>query len=216
MAQTFAPYMTLINDPTLSKTGGNWAADLVPGYTDKGQSRSWVDGHFLAVPKYAKNADWSIEFIRMACSKKWQLRSMERGNAPPRGSALNDPTMAEKLGWPPTAAHSIETGVPHPGASGMDHHRADTPHWRIRSPARAENRQGGARRGRRRLAAHLAARRHRARLKHPWKASRNCHLAQSIFRGAHSMAASIKKAVLSPKTASGVKSYPPLAMEKRR
>src|SRR5215467_935173 len=114
MAQTFAPYMTLINDPALSKTGGNWSADTVPGYTDKSQSRSWIDGHFLAVSKYAKNPDWSIEFIRMACSKKWQLRSMERGNAPPRGSVLNDPGMAEKLGWPPTAARSITTGVPTP------------------------------------------------------------------------------------------------------
>ena len=114
MAQTFAPYMTLINDPALSKTGGHWSADVVPGYTDKSQSRTWVDGHFLAVPKYAKNADWSTEFIRMACSKKWQLRSMERGNAPPRGSVLNDPAMAEKLGWPPTAARAIETGVPTP------------------------------------------------------------------------------------------------------
>jgi multiple sugar transport system substrate-binding protein len=114
MAQTFAPYMTLITDPALSKTGGNWSADLVPGYTDKSQSRSWVDGHFLAVPKYAAHPDWSIEFIRMACSKKWQLRSMERGNAPPRGSVLNDPTMAGKLGWPPIAARSIETGIPTP------------------------------------------------------------------------------------------------------
>src|SRR5215468_5281852 len=83
MAQTFAPYMTLINDPALSKTGGNWSADTVAGYTDKSQSRSWIDGHFLAVSKYAKNPDWSIEFIRMACSKKWQLRSMERGNPTP-------------------------------------------------------------------------------------------------------------------------------------
>ncbi|MBV8505420.1 MAG: extracellular solute-binding protein [Alphaproteobacteria bacterium] len=114
MAQTFAPYMTLINDPTVSKTTGNWSADVVPGYTDKSQSRTWIDGHFLAVPKYAKNPDWSIEFIRMACSKQWQLRSMERGNAPPRASALNDPTMAAKLGWPPTAARAIETGVPTP------------------------------------------------------------------------------------------------------
>jgi ABC-type glycerol-3-phosphate transport system substrate-binding protein len=87
---------------------------VVPGYTDKSQSRTWIDGHFLAVPKYAKNADWSIEFIRMACGKQWQLRSMERGNAPPRRSVLSDPTMAEKLGWPPTAARAIETGVPTP------------------------------------------------------------------------------------------------------
>jgi multiple sugar transport system substrate-binding protein len=114
MAQTFAPYMTLINDPALSKTGGNWSSDLVPGYTDKNQSRTWIDGHFMGVSKYAKTPDWSIEFIRMACSKKWQLRSMERGNAPPRGSVLNDPVLAGKLGWPPTAARAIETGIPTP------------------------------------------------------------------------------------------------------
>jgi multiple sugar transport system substrate-binding protein len=100
--------MTVINDPALSKTGGNWSADVVPGDTDKSQSRTWVDGHFIAVSKYAKNADWSIEFIRMACSKQWHDGA---GNAPPRRSVLNDPAMAEKLGWPPTAARAIETGV---------------------------------------------------------------------------------------------------------
>jgi ABC-type glycerol-3-phosphate transport system substrate-binding protein len=114
MAQTFAPYMTLMNDPANSKTAGRWAADVVPGHTDKSQSRTWIDGHFLAVPKYTKNADWSIEFIRMACSKQWQLRSLERGNAPPRGSALRDPGMAAKLGWPTVAAEAIETGIPTP------------------------------------------------------------------------------------------------------
>ena len=45
---------------------------------------TWIDGHFLAVPKYTKNADWAMQFISMACSRQWQLRSMVRGNAPPR------------------------------------------------------------------------------------------------------------------------------------
>jgi ABC-type glycerol-3-phosphate transport system substrate-binding protein len=114
MAQTFAPYMTLMNDPANSKTAGRWAADVVPGHTDKSQSRTWIDGHFLAVPKYTKNAEWSIEFIRMACSKRWQLRSMERGNAPPRGSVLREPAIAAKLGWPPVAAQAIENGISMP------------------------------------------------------------------------------------------------------
>ena len=35
-----------------------------------------------------KNADWSLEFIRLACSKKYMRQSMIRGNAPPRGSVL--------------------------------------------------------------------------------------------------------------------------------
>jgi multiple sugar transport system substrate-binding protein len=112
MAQTYAPYMTLMNDPANSRTAGRWAADLVPGHTDKSQSRTWIDGHFLAVPKYTKNADWSIEFIRMACSKQWQLRSIEHGNAPPRGSVLREPAVAAKFGWPPVAAEAIETGIP--------------------------------------------------------------------------------------------------------
>jgi ABC-type glycerol-3-phosphate transport system substrate-binding protein len=120
MAQTFAPYGTLINDPAVSKTAGRWAWSVVPGHTDKAQSRTWIDGHFLAVPKYAKHADWSLEFIRMACSKEWMRRSMERGNAPPRGSVLRDPAMVSKIGWPPVAATAIETGVPTPAHPAWD------------------------------------------------------------------------------------------------
>ncbi len=36
--------------------------------------------------------------------KDWKQRSMVRGNAPPRGSVLEDPAMVELIGWPPTAA----------------------------------------------------------------------------------------------------------------
>ncbi|TDH59215.1 extracellular solute-binding protein [Dankookia rubra] len=120
MAQTFAPYGSLINDPTVSKTAGNWAWAIVPGHTDIEQSRTWIDGHFLSVPRYAKNPDWSIEFIRMACSQRWQRRSMERGNAPPRGSVLRDSDMAAKYGWSPVAAKAIETGVPTPSHPVFD------------------------------------------------------------------------------------------------
>ncbi|HWZ51178.1 MAG TPA: hypothetical protein VNW54_06920, partial [Granulicella sp.] len=97
---------TLINDPQLSKTAGRWAWATVPGDTSKAHSRTWIDGHSLSVPKYAKYPDWSLEFIRMACSKQWMLRSMERGNAPPRGSVLRDPTMVAKLRWPPVATEA--------------------------------------------------------------------------------------------------------------
>ena len=55
-----------------------------------------------------------LVFIRMACSKDWMRRSMIRGNAPPRGSVLRDPEMVAKIGWPPVAAASIETGIPTP------------------------------------------------------------------------------------------------------
>ena len=114
MCQTFAPYGTLMNDPKVSRTGGKWTWATMPGQTAKEQSRTWVDGHFLGVPKFSKQKDWSIEFIRMVCDKRWMRRSMERGNAPPRGSVLRDPEMIEKIGWPPVAAAAIETGIPTP------------------------------------------------------------------------------------------------------
>lgn len=114
MCQTFAPYGTLMNDPKVSRTGGKWTWATMPGQTAKEQSRTWVDGHFLGVPKFSKQKDWSIEFIRMVCDKRWMRRSMERGNAPPRGSVLHDPEMIEKIGWPPVAAAAIETGIPTP------------------------------------------------------------------------------------------------------
>ena len=120
MTLTFAPYGSLINDPALSKTAGKWAWAVVPGHTDVSQSRTWIDGHFMSVPKYAKHPDWSLEFIRMACSKQWLLRSAERGNAPPRGSVLRDPGLTEKLGWPPIAAKAIETGIPTPAHPAWD------------------------------------------------------------------------------------------------
>lgn len=120
MTLTFAPYGSLINDPALSKTGGKWAWGVVPGHTDVSQSRTWIDGHFMSVPKYAKHPDWSLEFIRMACSKQWLLRSAERGNAPPRGSVLRDPGLTEKLGWPPIAAKAIDTGIPTPAHPAWD------------------------------------------------------------------------------------------------
>jgi ABC-type glycerol-3-phosphate transport system substrate-binding protein len=114
MAETFAPYGTLINDPKLSKTGGKWNWDTVPGQTAKSQSRTWVDGHSLSVPKYTKNRDWALQFIHMATSQGFMRRSMIRGNAPPRGSVLRDPEMVERISWPPVAAAAIETGIPTP------------------------------------------------------------------------------------------------------
>jgi multiple sugar transport system substrate-binding protein len=114
MCQTFAPYVTLMNDPKISKTGGKWVSGMVPGRTSKEQGRTWVDGHFLGVPKFSKQKDWAIEFIRMVTDKKWMARSMERGNAPPRGSVLRNPEIVAKFGWPAVAASAIETGIPTP------------------------------------------------------------------------------------------------------
>jgi ABC-type glycerol-3-phosphate transport system substrate-binding protein len=112
MSVTFSSYGTLFNDPKFSQTPGRWAWATMPGHPAKDQNRSLVDGQFMAISKYSKNPDWAMEFVRMACSKEAMLRSMEGGNAPPRGSSLRNPAMVEKLGWPAAAAEAIETGIP--------------------------------------------------------------------------------------------------------
>jgi ABC-type glycerol-3-phosphate transport system substrate-binding protein len=115
MTQLFAPYGTLINDPKISRTGGKWAWTTVQGPHSKEEGRTWVDGHFLGVPKFTRNKEWALEFIAMCCSREWQKRAMIRGNAPPLRSVLEDPEMVERIGWPPVAAQAIETGFPTPG-----------------------------------------------------------------------------------------------------
>jgi multiple sugar transport system substrate-binding protein len=123
MSVTFSSYGTLFNDPKLSQTAGRWAWATMPGHAAKEQSRSIVDGQFMAISRYSKNADWAMEFVRMACSREAMLRSMEGGNAPPRGSSLRNPAMVAKLGWPAVAAEAIETGIPapsHPAWDGLE------------------------------------------------------------------------------------------------
>ena len=63
MTQLFAPYGTLINDPKISRTGGKWAWTTVQGPHSKEEGRTWIDGHFLGVPKFTKNKEWALEFI---------------------------------------------------------------------------------------------------------------------------------------------------------
>ncbi len=114
MAVTLSPYGTLINDPTLSKTGGRWAWDTVPGGTTKDQSRTTVGGWTFGVPKGGRNTEWAWEFIQFATSKAWMRRSIERGNAPPRISVLNDPSVRARFGWAPVAAEALKTAVQDP------------------------------------------------------------------------------------------------------
>ena len=60
VAVTFSPYGTLIQRSELSKTAGRWAWATMPGHTEKAQSRTIVDGQFMAISKYSRNADWAI------------------------------------------------------------------------------------------------------------------------------------------------------------
>jgi multiple sugar transport system substrate-binding protein len=109
MTVTLAPYGTLINDPKLSKTGGRWAWSPMPGAKTKEQGRTWLAGWVFGVPTACRNKEWAFQFVQMATSKKWLRRSMDRGNAPTRASALRDPTAIEFVGWAPAAATALET-----------------------------------------------------------------------------------------------------------
>ena len=109
MTLTLAPYGTLLNDPKLSHTAGLWAWAVPPGHHSVSESSTSMGGWTFSVPKDGTNQEWAFEFIQMACSKQWMQRSLERGNAPPRVSVLNEPTVAERFGWAPVLAATMKT-----------------------------------------------------------------------------------------------------------
>lgn len=108
MGMTFAPYGTLLNDPAVSRTGGRWAWAVPPGATSAAQSKTTVGGWSFAVPRSSRSKEWAFELILLATNKQWMLRSMERGNAPPRKSVLMNEAMRAKYGWAPIAAKALE------------------------------------------------------------------------------------------------------------
>lgn len=114
MAVTLAPYGTLINDPKLSKTAGRWSWAVTPGGKSRDQSRTTLGGWTFGVPKGGRNQDWAWAFIQLATSKQWMRRSLERGNAPPRVSVLNDPSIVERFGWAPVVAEAMKTAEQDP------------------------------------------------------------------------------------------------------
>ncbi len=109
MMVMLAPYGTLINDPKLSRTAGKWAWALAPGATSISQTGTDLGGWSLAVPKTARNTEWSFEFIKLATSKKWLRRSMDLGNAAPRELVLHDPHVIKQYGWAPVMGQSLKT-----------------------------------------------------------------------------------------------------------
>jgi multiple sugar transport system substrate-binding protein len=114
MTLTLAPYGTLVNDPKLSRTAGRWAFDVAPGARSRTESRVSVGGWTLGVPTTCRHKDWAFEFIQMATSKEWIRRSLERGNAPPRVSVLNQPDIQQRFGWAPALAAAMQTATLEP------------------------------------------------------------------------------------------------------
>jgi ABC-type glycerol-3-phosphate transport system substrate-binding protein len=114
MTITLAPYGTLINDPKLSKTAGRWGWAVAPGAHSRAESRVSVGGWTFGVPSESRNKEWAFEFIQMATSKEWMRRSIERGNAPPRVSVLNQPDVRQRFGWAPVLAEAMQTATLEP------------------------------------------------------------------------------------------------------
>ena len=114
MTITLAPYGTLINDPKLSKTAGRWGWAVAPGAHSRAESSVSVGGWTFGVPSACRNKEWAFEFIQFATSKEWMRRSLERGNAPPRVSVLNQPDVQERFGWAPVLAEAMQTATLEP------------------------------------------------------------------------------------------------------
>lgn len=114
MTVTLAPYGSLMNDSGQSETAGNWKAVTVPGRYQKDEGRSWLNGWMFGVPRSSRNKRWAFEFIQMATTKHWLRRSMLRGNAPTRASALRDPELVAQFPWAPAAETMLATAIPDP------------------------------------------------------------------------------------------------------
>jgi ABC-type glycerol-3-phosphate transport system substrate-binding protein len=114
MAMTLGPSGTMLNDPKVSKTGGRWAATVVPGAHAPDQSRTFLSGWSLGVPRYSRNTEWAFAFLQMVASREWSLKSMEKGNASPRASVLLDPEIGKQFVWAPAAGKALETAVTDP------------------------------------------------------------------------------------------------------
>jgi len=114
MTITLAPYGTLINDPKLSRTAGRWGWAVAPGAHSRAESGVSVGGWTFGVPSACRNKEWAFEFIQFATSKEWMRRSLERGNAPPRVSVLNQPDVQARFGWAPVLAEAMQTATLEP------------------------------------------------------------------------------------------------------
>lgn len=114
MTITFGATGSLLNDPAVSATGGRWAWAVAPGATSPEQSRTFLSGWNLGVPRYSRHKEWAFAFIQYVAGKHWSARSIEKGNAPARLSVLQDPEIVARYGWPAAAAAAIPTAVPTP------------------------------------------------------------------------------------------------------
>ena len=50
----------------------------------------------------------------MICNREWAKRSMDKGNAPARISALDDPEIGKRFQWAPAAAKALLTAQTDP------------------------------------------------------------------------------------------------------
>ncbi len=157
MTVTLAPYGEAMNNPAVSKTGGAWSFSVMPGKDDIKQTATYLAGWMLGVPEKTKNTDWSFEFIQMATSKQWMMRSIELGNAPPRVSVLQDPGVLAKHPWAPVAGEAFKSAHSGSSRSALGGGAVDVAHRHLAGAARPAFGTGGTRRSCRSVAAQLQA-----------------------------------------------------------
>lgn len=111
MTVTLAPYGEAMNDPKVSKTAGKWSFQLMPGKDNMQQSHAYLAGWMLGVPQQIKYQDWAFDLVQMATSNTWMKRSIDLGNAPPRGSVLANPEVLAKHSWAPVEGEALKTAM---------------------------------------------------------------------------------------------------------
>ena len=136
MTITFGPTGTLLNDPKVSKTGGKWAWSLAPGAHSIDQSRTFLGGWSLSVPRYSENKEWAFAFLQMVAGTEWARKSVALGNCPVHRSVLTDPEVAKQFGWAPAASKALETATVDPQAPMWGAMELALAHRPVRRPAR--------------------------------------------------------------------------------
>ena len=126
------------------------------GAHSRAESGASVGGWTFGVPQRAPEQGVGVEFIQFATSKEWMRRSLERGNAPPRVSVLNQPDVQRGLAgrrcWPRPCRPRHSSRAMRSGRPWVA-----TAQWHFAGAAGAADGQGGAGRGGGRLATQPAA-----------------------------------------------------------
>lgn len=105
-------WIPALNNPEKTKVPGKVEVTTMPGEKRAGQAE--IGNWLLAIPKAARNAEASFDFLLWATSAVELRKSALRGNPPTRTSVFNDPELKAKYPSYPVQLKSLETSRPRP------------------------------------------------------------------------------------------------------